>query len=250
MSIEHVLSQAPVTSMDGAIRVMQAIDMTLDANDGLRWFNHLYLRVTLGVDTAARGAQFLDPGFLRELDVVFANMYFSAVATGLLNLDAAPSAWQPLLRARHNPRVAPIQFALGGMNAHINRDLPDGIVQSFLALGGDPLLDRTRVEDFTRINDVLERVEKDVKTEFLTGAIAVIDRAGAPLDDVIAMWNVRQARAAAWTNAQVLWGLRTVPVLRARFFDRLDRLVGMSSRGLLLPVDTVASTIHGQPASR
>jgi len=252
MSIEQVLSGAPVTSMDGAISIMQAIDSTLDANDGLRWFNHLYLRVTLSVDSAARDAQFGDPAFLRELDVVFANMYFSAVASGLANLGAAPSAWQPLLRARRDPRIAPIQFALGGMNAHINRDLPDGIVQSFLALGGDPLSDRTRIVDFERINDVLESVEKDVKTEFLTGAIAVIDRVGAPLDDVIAMWNVRQARAAAWTNAQVLWGLRAAPVLRDRFFDRLDSLVGMSSRGLLLPVDAelASSTIRGVLSDR
>ena len=82
MSIEQVLSEAPVTSMDGAIRIMQAIDTALDATDGLRWFNHLYLRVTLSVDSAARSAQFLDPDFLRELDVVFANLYFSAVAIG------------------------------------------------------------------------------------------------------------------------------------------------------------------------
>ena len=98
------------------------------------------------------------------------------------------------------------------MNAHINRDLPDGIVQSFRALGGNPITDRTREQDFERVNDLLERVEHQVKTEFTVGAIAVVDR------------------------RQVLWGLGDVPFVRDRFFSKLDSLVGMTSRGLLLPV--------------
>jgi hypothetical protein len=51
------------------------------------------------------------------------------------------------------------------------------------------------------------------------------------------MWNVRAARSAAWTNAQVLWGLGDVPSVRDRFFSKLDSLVGMTGRGLLLPVN-------------
>ena len=236
MSIEQVLGETPVTSIDGVIRIMQAIDDVLDTDDGLRWFNHLYLRVTVSVESAVRSAQFSDPAFLQNLDVVFANLYFSAMVAGLASVDAAPPAWRPLLTDRHDREVARIQFALAGMNAHINRDLPDGIVKSFLALGGDPLTDGPRKQDFERVNDLLESVEKDVKAEFLTGALADVDHVSAPLDDVIAMWNVRAARAAAWTNAQVLWGLRPQPVLRDQFFDRLDSIVGMSSRGLLLPV--------------
>ena len=85
------------------------------------------------------------------------------------------------------------------------------------------------------VNDLLEQVEQEVKTEFSVGAIEVVDRLGGDLDDAVAMWNVRAARRAAWTNAQVLWGLRPTPLLRDRFFRRLDSLVGMGGRGLLLP---------------
>jgi hypothetical protein len=242
LSIEQVLNGAPVASIDEAIRVMQGVDDVLDADDGLKWFNHLYLRVTVSVESAVRSAQFSDLAFLQTLDVVFANLYFSAVAAGLTSVDAAPPAWRPLLGARRAHGIARIQFALSGMNAHINRDLPDGIVQSFLSAGGDPLTDRTRQEDFERVNGILESVEKEVKAEFLTGAIAEVDRIGAPLDDTVAMWNVWAARAAAWTNAQVLWGLRPLPALRDQFFDRLDGLVEMSSRGLLLPI---RAALHG-----
>jgi hypothetical protein len=76
-----------------------------------------------------------------------------------------------------------------------------------------------------------------VKVEFATGVIGSIDRIGGPVDDAVAMWQVRAARTTAWTNAQVLWGLRHVPRLRDRFFSRLDSLVGMAGRALLVPCE-------------
>ena len=127
------------------------------------------------------------------------------------------------------------------MNAHINRDLPDGVVQSFAALGGDPITDSRREQDFESVNAILERVEQEVKAEFSTGLVGVVDHVGGDVDDAVAMWNVRAARSAAWTNAQVLWGLRNVPRVRDRFFSRLDSMVGMSGRGLLLPLDRVVA---------
>jgi hypothetical protein len=234
MSLSPILDRTPVQSIEEAIAVMKAIDERLPDNDGVKWFNRLYLRVTVSVGAAISGAQFNDPAFLATLDVVFANQYFSALAAAPV---MAPSAWRPLLQARHSSGIARIQFALAGMNAHINRDLPDGIVQSFLTLGGDPITDDGREQDFDRVNDILERVEEEVKTEFAVGVVGVIDRLGGAADDAVAMWKVRAARSAAWTNGQVLWGLRGRPRLRDRFFTRLDSLVGMAGRGLLLPRD-------------
>ena len=235
MSLVQILDRAPVHSIEDAIAIMSAIDESLPDNDGVKWFNRLYLRVTVSVGAAVGSAKFKDPAFMTTLDVVFANLYFSALATALTDIGAAPSAWRPLLQARNTPGIARIQFALAGMNAHINRDLPDGIVQSFVALGGDPIADDLREKDFDSINDVLERVEEEVKTEFTVGVVGAVDRLGGQVDDAVAMWKVRSARSAAWTNAQVLWGLRGVPRLRARFFTKLDSLVGLTGRGLLLP---------------
>jgi hypothetical protein len=235
MPLLSILNRAPVRSIDDAVALMTAIDDHLPDQDGVKWFNRLYLRVTVSVGTAVNGAMFNDAAFLTTLDVVFANLYFAALAAGATEVAAAPAAWRPLLRERHTPGIARIQFALAGMNAHINRDLPDGIVQSFLTLGGDPLADDDgRERDFDRVNDILERVEEEVKTEFAIGLVGEIDRLGGPVDDAIAMWKVRAARSAAWTNAQVLWGLRGLPRLRDRFFSRLDGLVGMGGRGLLV----------------
>jgi len=236
MSLDQILTDAPVATIDQAIAIMQAIDRTLPDDDGVKWFNRLYLRVTVSVGGAVQGAQFSDPAFLAKLDVVFANLYFSALAAGLADVEAAPSAWRPLLLARHTRGIARLQFALAGINAHINRDLPDGIVQSFVALGGDPITDRARKQDFDRVNDLLERVEQDVKSEFAVGTVEIVDRLGGPVDDALAFWKVRKARSAAWTNARVLWALGGSPLLRDEFFDRLDSLVGTTARGLLLPI--------------
>lgn len=247
MSLEVILSETPVASVARAIAVMNAIDGTLPDSDGVKWFNRLYLRVTVEVDRSLGGIGFRDPAFVATLDVVFANLYFSALAAALRDVSAAPAAWRPLLRARHTGGITRIQFALAGMNAHINRDLPEGIVQSFAALGGNPITDQIREQDFDSVNGVLEQVEQKVKAEFATGVLAAVDRFGGPVDDAVAMWNVRAARSAAWTNAQVLWGLRTVPALRERFFSRLDSLVGMSGRGLLLAMPVPASRDSVRP---
>jgi hypothetical protein len=237
MSLTQILNHAPVHSIEEAIVIMRAIDESLPDSDGVKWFNRLYLRVTVSVGSAVGGATFNDEAFLTKLDVIFANLYFSALVAASIDVRAAPSAWRPLFRARNTPGIARIQFALAGMNAHINRDLPDGIVQSFLALGGDPITADLREQDFDSVNDILERVEQEVKTEFTVGVVGDVDRLGGPVDDAVAMWKVREARSAAWTNAQVLWGLRGLPPLRDRFFAKLDGLVGMTGRGLLVPRD-------------
>jgi hypothetical protein len=236
MPIEMILRNTPVNSIEDAVAVMHAIDAALPDDDGVKWFNRLYLRVTVRVGEAVVDARFNDPAFLKRLDVDFANLYFSALAAGTADPSAAPSAWRPLLHSRSTRGIARLQFAIAGMNAHINRDLPEGVVQSFMALGGDPLSDVLREQDFNSVNDILERVEQEVKVEFATGLAGSLDRLGGPVDDALAMWKVKAARRAAWTNAQVLWGLRRTPLLRDRFFGRLDSLVGMAGQAFLVPL--------------
>ena len=231
-----LLRPAPVSSIDEVLSIMTAIDSRLPDSDGVKWFNRLYLQVTRSVRQAVSGPAFRDARFMSELDVVFANLYFAAMAAGDEDASHAPSAWRPLLRARSHRGIARLQFALAGMNAHINRDLPQGIVQVFSSLGGDPSSDQARRQDFDSVNALLERVEGEVKADFSIGVIGVVDELAGRVDDVAAMWNVRAARHAAWTNAEVLWTLRPTPHLRTKFFDTLDRSTGLAGRGLLAPI--------------
>ena len=235
MSLDDILGRLPARTIDDVVAVMQAIDDRLPDTDGVKWFNRLYLRVTLGVRGAVAEATFRDAAFLAALDVAFANLYFTALRQAETGPASVPSAWRPLFRARSTPGIKRIQFALAGMNAHINRDLPEGIVQAFRALGGSPLTDRARHQDFEAVNDILARVEDSARADLSVGLIGVIDDLGGTADDAVAMWKVRAARAAAWTNATVLWVLQDVPALRDDFFSRLDSLTGLAGQGLLHP---------------
>src|SRR5215468_7752824 len=80
----------PVASVAEAIARMEAINAAMPASDGLACFNRMYLAVT---DAASE-------------------------------LATVPLAWRPLTERRDAPGIEPIQFALAGMNAHINHDLP------------------------------------------------------------------------------------------------------------------------------
>jgi hypothetical protein len=222
------------TTITEVVDIMEMLDRELSDADGLWWFNRLYLQVTLAVRSAVITTTFRDPAFLERLDVVFANLYFDAVAAGDTNPLMAPSAWRPLFESRHRRGILSIQFALAGMNAHINRDLPAGIVATYLATDGAPGAAGARYADFTRVNDLLETVEAQIKVEFSTGIVGLVDSAAGDVDDAVAMWKVGAAREAAWTNAEVLWALRTAPALRDAFFARLDRFTGFAGRGLLV----------------
>jgi hypothetical protein len=223
------------TTIADAVDIMLALDRSLPDRDGLKWFNRLYLRVTVAVRDAVTTTTFRDPAFLATLDVVFANLYFDAVAAADIELARVPSAWRPVFECRAQRGIRPIQFALAGMNAHINRDLPEGLVMSYHATGGAPEEGSARHEDFDKVNELLEAVEAQIKVEFSTGLVMLVDVAAGEVDDAIAMWKVRAARGAAWTNAEVLWALRPTPTLRQAFFSRLDSFTGFAGRGLLLP---------------
>jgi hypothetical protein len=117
-----------------------------------------------------------------------------------------------------------------------------GIVTAYEELGGCLTSSNARHDDFERVNAILETVEAQVKTQFLSGAAATLDAIATPVDDTIAMWNIRAARDAAWTNAEVMWSLTPTPMLRQDFFDRLDRFTGFAARGLLAPLAVVRAS--------
>jgi uncharacterized protein DUF5995 len=226
---------APRTVPEVIVR-LRAIDAAVPARDGIGWFTKLYLRVTEAVDGSLAPVAFRDPEFLARLDVAFANLYFAALRAWLADPAKAPRAWAPLFACRKKKDVAPIQFALAGMNAHINRDLPVALVAVCSERGVDLLRARAQHDDFVRVNGLLAATEAKVKRWFATGFVGVVDVALGSRDDRIAMWDVERARDAAWVQAQALWTLRALPPLQRRYLSTLDRTVGFAGRGLLVPV--------------
>jgi hypothetical protein len=215
---------------------MQAIEAAAPAKDGVACFTRLYQAVTQDVHTDLGAQTFADPGFLSRLDVTFANLFFGALDTYGTNPAAAPHAWAPLFAARASGGIAPLQFALAGMNAHINRDLPVALVTTCKANGADLSCMSPDHGDFEHVNLLLAAVERELKTSFLTGWLGWVDRIVHRLggiDDIVAMWDISRARDAAWANARALWALEPEPQLSADYLGALDSMVGFTNRALL-----------------
>jgi hypothetical protein len=211
---------------------MAQIEAALPTLDGVAWFNRLYQRMTERVSQALQQGVFTRRRFIERLDVVFAHLYLQAVVDNLLSPPQVPRAWAPLFDARGERRIAPIQFALAGMNAHINRDLPIALVRTWGELGVEP--SPSARLDYTRVDQVLEETEAEIKVWFATGFVGVIDEVFGQVDDVVATWSLARAREAAWVEGETLWFLRPVPPLTAALLSALDRTVGFAGRGLLI----------------
>jgi len=223
------------------IERLRTIEASAPSADGVVCFAGLYLAVTEGVSADLTGRGFADARFLETLDVHFAGLFFAALESYEDDPASAPSAWVPLFAQRARRGIAPLQFALAGMNAHINRDLPVALVTTCRELGLDLREGSPQHADFERVDALLAQVERQVKSAYLTGWLARLDRLVHRLrriDDVVAMWDVNRARDAAWTNAQALWALGDQPPLASDYLLALDRMVGFASRGLLIPADS------------
>ncbi len=229
-----ILDRTPVSRVEDALARMQEIDAALTPTDGVSCFNRLYAAVTANVIAAENAGSFANPGFLAALDVAFANLYFDALRQ-LEGGAPPPRAWTPLFVARSRADVAPLQFALAGMNAHINRDLPVALVQTFSSLGIPLERPSAAADDFDRVNDVLAATEASVAQTYFTPLLQALHRDADGLDDVVANWSVREARAAAWKNGAALWHLRGEATLSRDYVDALDGIVGFAGRGLLVP---------------
>jgi hypothetical protein len=224
----------PASNIDEVISSMRMIQASLDDNDGVAHFNRMYLHVTEGVAAAVARRDFEDRAFLERLDVVFANYYFRALAQ-CAGPDACPRAWQPLIECRAKRRIAPIQFALAGMNAHINYDLALAVVDTCVELGCEPRRDTSQYRDFLLVNALLAKAKDEIEPTFKRGLLGVIDNLLGRGDEAAEMWSIERARDAAWVNAEALWKLKDDPLLSERFTLILARTVGLAGRGLLIP---------------
>jgi len=212
---------------------MEAIAAPLAESDGVARFNELYLAVTRAVAQEAGSEGYADPAFISRLDVVFADLYFEAIDD-----DGAarklPKAWAPLFEKRHTKGIAPLQFAIAGMNAHINHDLAVSLVDVCGEWGIDLDEGTTQHADYLVVNKTLERVEGEIKARYTTGIIGDIDKLAGPLDDVVANWSVARARDNAWMTARTIRALRDKPFVLKPFMDGLARNVGFAGRSLLV----------------
>jgi len=224
----------PVTSVAEAVAQMEAIGAALPASDGLACFNRMYLEVTKAVSADLSQGFFADPAFMAKLDVTFANLYFAA-AQAADTPAAAPAAWRPLAELRGAAGVEPIQFALAGMNAHINHDLPVAVVATCAELATSPDAG-SHYTDFQKVDALLDSEEEAIRRSFETTVEQTVDQHLQAVDNLVACWAINSARDLAWQHSLVLWDLGAVGAARGLFLDSLAETTALASRLLLTAV--------------
>ena len=229
---DAILARVQTTpdSVAGVLDTMQSIDALCIDGDGLKWFNGLYLEVTGAVAARVSAGGFADPAWMAALDVHFAGLYFDALRTALSG-ESTPGCWRALFDRRDQLAVARIQFAMAGVNAHINHDLPIALVNT----GPAPVYGGVHYRDYTAINDTLETLIDRAKTTLHVRLLGDLLPPVSTLEDALAAFSMTAAREAAWNHAEILWAIRDTPLF-ARTLDVLDGMTAVIGKTLLAPV--------------
>ncbi|HEV2374454.1 MAG TPA: DUF5995 family protein [Streptosporangiaceae bacterium] len=234
MSAGLPTSYPPVTTVAGAVARMAAIEASLPPSDGLCCFNRMYLDVTREVGARITAGFFADLAFMTHLDVTFAGLYFDAVDAAA-DPRTVPVAWRPLVERRAQPGIEPVQFALAGMNAHINHDLPVAMVQTCTALDTSPAAG-THLADYQKVDRLLDAAEQSIRRSFESLPERAADQHLSAVCNLIACWTINSARDLAWDNCLLLWEVRDNPVAYKLACDGLAETAALASRMLLAAV--------------
>jgi Family of unknown function (DUF5995) len=226
------IENAPQTIPD-VLQGLQTIDGLCLNEDGLKWFNGLYLAVTQAVENRVNGGGFTDPVWLAQLDVQFALLYFATLRAALTGASC-PGCWEAMFAVRNDARITRIQFALAGMNGHINHDLCLAIDATCKATNTVPQHGTAQYNDYTSLNPVLDglidQAKQNLDVRLLGDRLPDVSH----LEDLIAAWDVSAARETAWNNAEHLWNLP--PLLAEGLVDGIDGFTTVISKTLLLPM--------------
>ena len=232
-ALADIVGQPEPNTIADVVARMQAIDAVLGNDDGLKWFNKLYLMVTQQVDLNPPGGAWQNPHWLLSLDVVFARYYFGAIR-GYLAGTGVPSSWSALFEVRFKIGIDRIQFTVAGMNAHINHDLAQALTDTDAALNVTPAPGGPEHADYEAVNGLLDSLIPATLTMLASDALGVIAQDTGKVGRLLAFWNIRKARDLAWDFAGHLRGL---PGFARPFaLDAQDALTGALGRAILTMV--------------
>lgn len=231
-----ILDTQPQTIAD-VLAIMQTIDNTCADGDGLKWFNWLYATVTQAVEQrVAVPGQFQDPQFISTLDVQFASLYFSALHASLTGAHC-PESWRAMFARRNQVDVARIQFALAGMNAHINHDLPFAVVSTCKTLNVIPAHGTPQYADYTAVNITLDTLIDQAKQTLHVRLLGDAMPPVSHVEDTVAAWNVGLFREKAWHNAQIL--ANDGAIARTILEGAIDAITAFAGKALLIPAPRI-----------
>ena len=231
-ALYQIVTGAAPDTIDGVLAMMDRIDRALPDNDGLKWFNRLYRMVTEEVDLRPPNGGWQDTAWLDRLDVVFAGFYFRAIAAFLDNSNDAPNAWDALMESRFRTGIDRIQFAVAGMNAHINHDLALALIETNRQSGIWPTGASPQFTDYQAVNQLLAAVMPRALDVLATGMLGQIAQDTGMAGRVLAFWNICKARDLAWMYADHLRNLEGLQLQLA--LGAQDQITGVLGRAILV----------------
>lgn len=208
----------------GVLDRMDAALAALPPTDPGRHFLLVYRRTTVAVGEAVEAGRFSDPDWVVRWDEVFAQLYLDALEARLAG--RRPSGpWAVAFSASAD--LPPLRHVLLGLNAHINLDLPQALIE---VIPTEEFDDGVRLSsrrlDHARIDEVLtSRVGGEDALLRAGPDVAWLDHVLAPLNRAATRRFVPESRRRVWRNARLLDRARRAgpDVLAARVVE-LDRL--------------------------
>jgi hypothetical protein len=200
--------------IDDTVDELRAIARSCDDASG--YFPAMYARVTAQIAAAVRDDEFADGKRMQDLAVCFARRYTAAWHRQVRR----PACWQASWDVAGDANLLIVQHLLLGINAHVNYDLPQAVVE--IARRHHDL---TAVRaDFDAVNDVLAATS--------IGVVRDLDRVSRWVSEIASLgggrlfnFSLRVARHRAWDAAQRLYALD--PDGEHVYIADLDRLVSV-----------------------
>ncbi len=192
-----------LSRMDALLQPMRA------TGDERQHFLATYMRTTLAVKHEIERGGFVDAAWTERWDIAFADLYLDALDEWNAERPV-PGPWRVAFEAANaTPRVPPIRHLLLGMNAHINYDLPQALIQVITDQEfDDPALVARRSRDHEHIDAILSsRVaaeDGELKKVEQPGDRTVLDHVLTPFNRAGSKRFLKEARGKVWRNAQAL----------------------------------------------
>lgn len=200
--------------LDDTIDALRAV--ALEAGNASGYFPAMYARVTDRIRTETGAGRFGDADGMARFAEAFADWYLRPNA----GITPIPGCWQASRDVADDGRLLIVQHLLAGINAHVNHDLPQVVVQLAAERDG---LDGLRA-DFDAVNDVLADTMPDVLRD-LGRVSAWVNIAAARGGGRLFHFSLEAARAQAWRAAVRLDRLDATA--RAADVAEIDRLVSV-----------------------
>lgn len=204
-------------------------------DDGIASFSRLYYEITCGVQEAVEQGVFEAGTFIVDLDIAFANRYLAALRD-LSEGREAPLCWATLFDVRSDPKVPTLDYAVAGVNAHVNFDLAFALLTTWDEHPSSAERDAQH-RDYCRINDIFYAKMNALQEEFDSpfarfGDGSWVGRLGNVFGDLL----VRETRDFAWDAAMRMWAHRRDTdweSYRDAEEHRIDHKAAILARGII-----------------